>query len=72
MLVGERMTRNPVTITEDANIDDALHLMREKKVRRLPVMDRSGRMVGIVSDKDLLLASPSPATTLAVWETCGQ
>ncbi len=68
MLVGERMTRNPVTITEDANIDDALHLMREKKVRRLPVMDHSGRMVGIVSDKDLLHASPSPATTLSIYE----
>ncbi len=68
MLVGERMTRNPVTITEDANIDDALHVMREKKVRRLPVMDHSGRMVGIVSDKDLLHASPSPATSLSIYE----
>ncbi len=68
MLVGERMTRNPVTITEDANIDDALHLMREKKVRRLPVLDHSGRMVGIVSDKDLLHASPSPATSLSIYE----
>ncbi len=68
MLVGERMTRNPVTITEDANIDDALHLMREKRVRRLPVLDHSGRMVGIVSDKDLLHASPSPATSLSIYE----
>src|SRR5512146_96380 len=68
MLVGERMTRNPVTVTEDASIDDALHLMRERKVRRLPVLDTSGRMVGIVSDKDLLHASPSPATSLSVYE----
>jgi acetoin utilization protein AcuB len=62
------MTRTPVTIGEDANIDDALHLMREKKVRRLPVVDRSGKMVGIVSDKDLLHAAPSPATSLSVYE----
>lgn len=68
MLVGERMTRNPVTITEDTSIDDALHLMRERKVRRLPVLDPSGKMVGIVSDRDLLHAAPSPATSLSVYE----
>jgi acetoin utilization protein AcuB len=68
MLVGERMTRNPVTIREDESIDDGLHLMRERKVRRLPVLDASGRMVGMVSDKDLLHAAPSPATSLSVYE----
>lgn len=68
MLVGERMTRNPITVTEDTNIDDALHLMRERKVRRLPVLDHTGKMVGIVSDRDLLHASPSPATSLSVYE----
>ena len=68
MLVGERMTRNPVTILETASIDDGLHLMRERKVRRLPVLDGSGKMVGIVSDKDLLHAAPSPATSLSVYE----
>jgi acetoin utilization protein AcuB len=68
MLVGERMTRNPVTISEDASIDDGLHLMRERRVRRLPVLDHTGRMVGIISDKDLLHAAPSPATSLSVYE----
>ncbi len=68
MLVGERMTRNPVTVSDETSVDDALHLMRERKVRRLPVLDASGRMVGIVSDKDLLHASPSPATSLSVYE----
>jgi len=68
MLVGERMTRNPVTITEDTSIDDALHLMRERKVRRLPILDKAGHLVGIVSDKDLLHAAPSPASTLSVYE----
>ena len=68
MLVGERMTRNPVTINEEASIDEGLHLMRERKVRRLPVLDVAGRMVGIVSDKDLLHAAPSPATSLSVYE----
>jgi acetoin utilization protein AcuB len=62
------MTPNPVTVTPDTSVPDALRLMREKKVRRLPVLDGHGKLVGIVSDKDLLHASPSPATTLAVWE----
>jgi acetoin utilization protein AcuB len=68
MLVGERMTRHPLTVADDTSIDDALHMMRERKVRRLPVVDTAGQMVGIVSDKDLLHASPSPATSLSVYE----
>ena len=68
MLVRELMTRPPVTINHDTSVPDALRLMREKKVRRLPVLDPHDKLVGIVSDKDLLYASPSPATTLAVWE----
>lgn len=68
MLVRELMTPNPVTVRPDTSVPDALRLMRERKVRRLPVVDSHGRLVGIVSDKDLLSASPSPATTLAVWE----
>lgn len=68
MLVRELMTPNPVIVHPDTTVPDALRLMRERKVRRLPVVDAHGRLVGIVSDKDLLWASPSPATTLAVWE----
>lgn len=68
MLVRELMTPNPVTVNPDTSVPAALRLMRERKVRRLPVVDSHGRLVGIVSDKDLLWASPSPATTLAVWE----
>ncbi len=68
MLVRERMTPSPITVAPDASVTAALRLMRESKVRRLPVVDHHGRLVGIVSDKDLLHASPSPATSLAVWE----
>ena len=68
MLVRERMTQTPVTTTPDTSVTEALRLMREKKVRRLPVVDHKGRLAGIVSDKDLLCASPSPATSLSVWE----
>jgi acetoin utilization protein AcuB len=61
------MTRNPLTTTPDTSITDALDFMRREKVRRLPVIDR-GKLVGIVAEKDLLNASPSPATSLSVWE----
>ncbi len=68
MLVGDRMTRRPITINEEASINQALQLMREEKIRRLPVLDKHGHLVGIVSEKDLLYASPSPATTLSIYE----
>ena len=68
MLVQERMTHNPITIRDDTSMYDALKIMRENKVRRLPVLDKDGKLVGIVSEKDLLYASPSPATSLSVWE----
>ena len=68
MLVRERMSQTPVTITLDFSVTEALRLMREKKVRRLPVLDSHGKLVGIVSDKDLLFASPSPVSSLSVWE----
>lgn len=68
MFVQQKMTKNPVTITTDMSVPDALALMHEKKVHRLPVLDPHGKLVGIVSEADLLYASPSPATTLNVWE----
>jgi acetoin utilization protein AcuB len=68
MLVRDRMTLNPVTVTPEVSVTDALRLMSEKKIRRLPVLDGHGHLVGIVSDRDLLQASPSPVTSLAIWE----
>ena len=68
MLVRERMSTNPITITAETTMTDALRTMRENQVRRLPVLDEEGHMVGIVSEKDLLYASPSPATSLSIYE----
>ncbi len=68
MLVSERMSRHPITITEDTPIADALKTMRDQRVRRLPVLNKDGDLVGIVSEKDLLYASPSPATSLSIHE----
>jgi len=62
------MTSPAVTITPETPFQEALKLMRDKKFRRLPVVDSAGKIVGIVSERDMLHASPSPATSLSVWE----
>ncbi len=67
MLVGERMKFPVITVRPDLPIHEALKLMRSEHIRRTPVVKR-GKLVGIVSEKDLLNASPSPATTLSIWE----
>lgn len=67
MLVKNRMSTPVITIPHDTPIMDALDLMKQRNIRRLPIV-KKGKMVGIVSDKDLLNAAPSDATTLSVWE----
>ncbi|SDF43458.1 CBS domain-containing protein [Sporolituus thermophilus] len=67
MFVAKRMTPNPVTISPTATVADAFEIMRSHKFRRLPVVDK-GRLVGIVTDRDLREVSPSPATTLSIFE----
>ena len=67
MLVGERMSRPVISITRDVPIHDALALFKKEKIRRAPVL-KDGKLIGIISDKDLLNASPSQATSLSVWE----
>ena len=69
MLVYERMTHHPITVPPDMPIAEALKLMREQKVRRFPVIDRKTKaLIGIVTEKELLYASPSPATSLSMHE----
>ena len=68
MKVGQRMTRNPITITPDVTVPEAQAIMRREKVQRLPVLDKNGRLVGIVTSLDLIHASPSPATSLDIYE----
>lgn len=67
MLVEKWMTKTPVTVKEGDSLATAIHLMKEKKIRRLPVM-KDGKLAGIVSDRDLKEASPSKATSLDIWE----
>lgn len=68
MFVGSRMKHPVITIGPKTSLDDALSLMNKEHIRRLPVVDQSGSLVGIVTELDLLKASPSAATSLSVWE----
>lgn len=65
--VFDWMTRNPVTIDADASIMEALHVMKERGIRRLPVMS-NGNLAGLVTDRMLKDYAPGKATTLDTWE----
>jgi acetoin utilization protein AcuB len=62
------MSQPVITVARETPIMDALKTMKEKHIRRLPVVDGHGHLVGIVSERDLLHAAPSDATSLSVWE----
>ena len=68
MLVKERMSHPVITIYPETTMQEALNLMKKEHVRRLPVVNRRGELIGIVTETDLDRASPSEATTLSVWE----
>jgi len=65
--VADWMTSNPITIEIDASIIEAIHLMKEREIRRLPVM-KKGRLAGVVTDRMLKDYSPGKATTLDISE----
>jgi acetoin utilization protein AcuB len=66
--IREMMQKNPITIHSDASFYEARALIRDKGIRHLPVIDRSGHLVGIVTDRDIRKAAPSEATTLSIHE----
>jgi len=68
MFVRHRMSSPAITVSPSVPVMEALQIMKEQNVRRLVVVDSRGRLVGIVSEKDVLRASPSPATTLSIYE----
>jgi acetoin utilization protein AcuB len=66
--VGRCMTKNPVTISPDVSVPEAQAMMRREKIHRLPVLDKAGKLIGIVTSSDLIHASASPATSLDIYE----
>ena len=67
MRIRDVMTKNPITVDSETLVLDAQRMMKENNIRRLPVVDK-GNLVGIVTQHDLLQASPSPATSLSIHE----
>lgn len=67
MDVAKRMRRNPVTVDEDDSMKRAMDLLKEHGIRHLPVV-RNGKLTGVLTERDIRLASPSSATALEVRE----
>ena len=67
MFVGYRMSHPVISVAPETSIHDALALFKKEHIRRAPVM-KDNVLVGIVSERDLLNASPSPVTSLSIWE----
>lgn len=67
LTVRDWMTPNPITVTPSTTVPEANTLMKQGRIRRLPVVD-NGKLVGIVTLGDLREASPSDATSLSIYE----
>ena len=67
MLVKNWMSKDAITVDINDSMQDATKLLKENDIRMLPVMKR-GKLVGIITDRDLKRASASDATTLEVHE----
>ena len=67
MLVTNWMSKNIITVDENDSMQDAMKLLKEHDIRMLPVV-KKGKLVGIVTDRDLKRASASDATTLEIHE----
>jgi acetoin utilization protein AcuB len=68
MIVERRMRKSPVWVDEEDSMKKAIDLFKEKGIRHLPVLRKGEKLVGIVSDRDIKAASPSPATSLEIRE----
>ena len=71
MLVKDRMSHPVITVTPQESLNDAAAIMTREHISRLPVVDKRGKMVGIISEKQIIRFSPSKATTLDVYEIQG-
>lgn len=68
MIIRDVMTKAPVTVTEETSVTEAKALMSKNNFSKLPVLDKSKRLVGIITKNDIQKASPSDATTLDMFE----
>lgn len=67
-LVRDWMSTDVITVTPETTLPEAHQIMTNEEIRRLPVVDERGRLVGIITIGDIRSAEPSPATSLSIWE----
>lgn len=67
MFVADWMTKQVVTVVPDDSISHAMHVMRERGIKHLPVV-RDGAVIGVISDRDIKTYTPSKATGLDIYE----
>ena len=80
MIIRDVMTRDPICVTESTSVTEAKQIMTTKKINKLPVLNSSKKLVGIITKNDIAKVSPSEATTLDMYEissllakpTCGK
>jgi len=80
MIIRDVMIKDPICVTENTSVTEAKQIMNSKKISKLPVLDSSKRLVGIITKNDIVKVSPSQATTLDMYEissllsklTCGK
>ncbi len=68
MYVKDNMVENPITIGPNASVSEAVDLMSENDLHRLPVVDDSGKLVGLVTESVITSNTPNNASTLSVFE----
>lgn len=68
MIVAKRMMRNPVFVDENDSMKKAMDVLKEHEIRHLCVLKDAEKLVGVVSERDIKQASPSPATALEIRE----
>lgn len=66
--IGSKMSRNPITVSPDTSLLEAKALLKREGISRLPVLDKHNKLVGIVTEFDLVNAAPSTASSLDMWE----
>lgn len=68
MYVKDNMIKNPYTVSLDQSVSQVLDIMSASKVHRLPVVDKTGKLLGLITDSLIAKATPSSSSSLSVYE----
>jgi acetoin utilization protein AcuB len=68
MFISDWMSKPVYAVAPDSPLSEAAKMLREKKIKHLPVVDKKNTVVGVLSDRDIKEYMPSRATTLDVFE----